>query len=70
MKKRAFMIMFSSVLATILALTIRSGDKNSLQLVLFSLALFHSLSFFSNNHRQIQIFYLTFVVLLRFNMVS
>ncbi|CAF1669206.1 unnamed protein product [Rotaria magnacalcarata] len=33
-------------LATILGLTLRSGDKNSLQLVLFSLILFHSLSFF------------------------
>ncbi|CAF0854129.1 unnamed protein product [Rotaria sordida] len=32
-------------LATILGLTLRSGDKISLQLVLFSLTLFHSLSF-------------------------
>ncbi len=30
-----------------LGLTLRSGDKTSLQLVLFSLALFHGLSFFS-----------------------
>ncbi|CAF3714212.1 unnamed protein product [Rotaria sp. Silwood1] len=33
-------------LATILGLTLRSGDKTSLQLVLFSLTLFHLLSFF------------------------
>ncbi|CAF3255950.1 unnamed protein product, partial [Rotaria sp. Silwood2] len=33
-------------LATMLGLTLRSGDKTSLQLVLFSLTLFHSLSFF------------------------
>ncbi|UJR21913.1 hypothetical protein I4U23_024983 [Adineta vaga] len=33
-------------LATILGLTLRSGDKTSLRLVLFSLALFHGLSFF------------------------
>ncbi|CAF1334164.1 unnamed protein product [Adineta steineri] len=32
-------------LATMLGLTLRSGDKTSLQLVLFSLALFHALSF-------------------------
>ncbi|UJR27306.1 hypothetical protein I4U23_008600 [Adineta vaga] len=31
-------------LATVLGLTLRSGDKTSLQLVLFSLALFHALS--------------------------
>jgi hypothetical protein len=30
-----------------LGLTLRSRDKTSLQLVLFSLALFHTLSFFS-----------------------
>ncbi|CAF1002438.1 unnamed protein product [Adineta steineri] len=33
-------------LATMLGLTLRSGDKTSLRLVLFSLALFHGLSFF------------------------
>jgi hypothetical protein len=35
------------VLATILGLTLRSGDKTSLQLVLFSLVLYHALSFLS-----------------------
>ncbi|CAF4569663.1 unnamed protein product [Rotaria sp. Silwood1] len=33
-------------LATVLGLTLRSGDKTSLQLVLCSLVLFHALSFF------------------------
>ena len=38
------------VLATILGLTLRSGDRTSLKLVLFSLILFHALSFFSKFH--------------------
>jgi hypothetical protein len=41
--------MICLVLATILGLALRSGDKTSLQLVLFSLALFHTLSFLSKS---------------------
>lgn len=42
-----FFIRTFLVLATILALTLRSGDKTCLQLVLFSLSFFHALSFIS-----------------------
>lgn len=62
------------VLATILALALRSGDKTSLQLVLFSLALFHTLSFFSTFifflHRPKKCIALSLSVFFSFNLVS
>jgi len=49
-------LIFVLVLSTILALTLRSGDKICLQLVLFSLVCFHGLSLFS----ELNFFFLNF----------